>query len=83
MKNKEIILLISVEELRQNVSKNIFHKAHLRKIFENFANPLEIDQVVSQNEEIATHFNNYSNIKTMGLTIENGVSEINCLTAHC
>ena len=32
------MLLILVEELRQNVSKNIFHKANLPKIFGNFAN---------------------------------------------
>ena len=45
--------------------------------------PVGVDQVVSQNEEIAIHFNNYSNVITMGLTNKNGVSEINCLTAHC
>ena len=40
---------------------------------------VEKGEVVSKNEEIATHFNNYFNDVTKGLNIKNGVSQINCL----
>ena len=43
---------------------------------------VEKGEVVSKNEEIANHFNNYFNNITKGLNIKNGVSQINCLMTH-
>ena len=43
---------------------------------------VEKGEVVSKNEKIATHFNNYFNDITEGLNIKNGVSQINCLMIH-
>ena len=44
-RNKEIMFLISVENLRQNISKSIYHAVHLLKIFGHFVNhSLQIKQ---------------------------------------
>ena len=44
-RNKEIMFLISVEKLRQNISKSIYHEVHLLKIFGHFVNhSLQIKQ---------------------------------------
>ena len=50
--------------------------------FDNKIIPVEKGDVVSENEEIATHFNNYLNYVTKRLNIKNGVSQINCLMTH-